>query len=184
MNYIVYDLEATCWKKKPKDFVNEIIEIGAVKINEQRKIIDTFEAFVRPVVHPILSDFCTELTSIEQSQVADAEGFKEVISNFKNWIIDNGQNNYWLCSWGFYDRKQLEKDCLLHQLPDAWVGQHISIKHQYQRVKGQKRPIGCKSAIKQEGLTFEGTHHRGIDDAKNIAKIFLKYFDDWIFKAE
>ncbi|MEK3793401.1 hypothetical protein MKX42_16845 [Paenibacillus sp. FSL R7-0204] len=30
-------------------------------------------------------------------------------------------------------------------------------------------------------LPLEGTHHRGIDDAKNIAKIFGKIFDQIIF---
>ncbi len=30
-----------------------------------------------------------------------------------------------------------------------------------------------------EGLELEGTHHRGIDDAKNIAKIFIRYFEEW-----
>ncbi len=34
-------------------------------------------------------------------------------------------------------------------------------------------------ALKRENITLEGTHHRGIDDAKNIAKIFLKNFNHW-----
>lgn len=38
-----------------------------------------------------------------------------------------------------------------------------------------------KNALKNEGLTLEGTHHRDIDDARNIAKIFLKYFGQWTF---
>ncbi|WP_255512454.1 hypothetical protein [Flagellimonas sp. S3867] len=34
-----------------------------------------------------------------------------------------------------------------------------------------------RRALNREGLNLEGTHHRGIDDARNISKIFKAYFD-------
>ena len=42
----------------------EIIEIGAVKLNEKLEIVDDFCQFVRPKLHPEISPFCTKLTSI------------------------------------------------------------------------------------------------------------------------
>ena len=72
--FILYDLEATCWRtSRPKRV--EIIEVGAVKVNEDLEITSEFCAFVRPMVHPVISRFCTSLTSIRQSDVDRAPQF-------------------------------------------------------------------------------------------------------------
>lgn len=176
MNYIVFDLEATCWDQRDQTD-NETIEIGALLIRE-KKIISEFQRFIKPLKHPILSDFCKNLTSIQQEDVDNAKYFYEVIEDFKNWIAHMG-DAYQLCSWGVYDRKQFTSDCLLSKLDIAWLEPHISIKHQYQKIKNNRRAIGLKRALEQENMVLEGFHHRGIDDARNIAKIFLKYYDLW-----
>lgn len=180
MNHIIFDLEASCWDRSlgPNKNRNEIIEIGAVLINDEGNITSEFEAFVKPKLNPTLSDFCKKLTTITQDQVDNAEIFPEVSKQFQSWIKQNDQD-YMLCSWGFYDKKQLKKDCALHKLDDAWVEPHISIKHQYAPLTGLRRPVGMGKALQLEGLTLDGTHHRGIDDARNIAKIFLQHWGKW-----
>jgi 3'-5' exoribonuclease 1 len=176
MNYIVFDLEATCWAEKGKH-QHEIIEIGALKINENQKIIEEFNVFIKPVLHPQLSAFCTNLTSIKQQSIDNSQNFPMVIEQFKNWI--GLEDEYLLCSWGFYDRKQLIADCSLHELDYKWCNNHISLKHQHARITNHERPIGLENAMNFEKMQFEGTAHRGIDDARNIARIFLKYFEKW-----
>ncbi|MDF1547095.1 MAG: exonuclease domain-containing protein [Bacteroidales bacterium] len=177
MNYIIFDLEATCWEDKQRH-TSEIIEIGAIKINEMQQVMSKFNVFIRPILQPQLSEFCTKLTSISQDDIDAAQHFPEVAEQFKNWIrVD--EEDYLLCSWGFYDKKQLTMDAELHKLSTEWLQHHISIKHQHQVLKNLDRPVGLGKAIKMEGLQFEGTAHRGIDDAKNIAKIFIKYFGMW-----
>lgn len=177
MNYIILDLEATCWQDRSIKHQSEIIEIGAVKINERKEVIGEFNAFVKPKLHPELSDFCTELTTIEQEDIDDANEFEVVITNFWDWI--DLDEEYLLCSWGFYDRSQFKKDCELNQMDTAWLKHHISLKHQYGSIKNLKRPIGMGGALRNENIPLEGTHHRGIDDARNISKIFLAYFESW-----
>jgi 3'-5' exoribonuclease 1 len=63
MNYVIVDLEATCWEGRDSSR-NEIIEIGAVLVNEQQEILSEFEQFVRPLMNPVLSEFCKNLTTI------------------------------------------------------------------------------------------------------------------------
>ncbi|WP_188768246.1 3'-5' exonuclease [Emticicia aquatilis] len=178
MNYIIVDLEATCLENRDNS-PNEIIEIGAVCINEKQDIIGEFNRFVRPSIHPILSDFCINLTSISQEQVNNSNTFPLVLAEFKEWI-NSFLDDYLLCSWGFYDQVQLKNDCQLHGLDIDWLYNHISLKHQYAIIK-KTRSMGMKNALKNEKLILEGTHHRGIDDAKNIAKIFCKLFNKWNF---
>ena len=177
MNYIILDLEATCWKDRSINKQNEIIEIGAVKIDNSGNIVDEFNKFVKPKLNPVISDFCTELTSITQEQIDNSQTFPVVISEFLHWI--NTKEEYILCSWGFYDKKQFQSDCKLHDLDYDWMLPHISLKHQYASINNLKRPIGMGGALKKEKLILEGTHHRGIDDARNISKIFIKYFGKW-----
>lgn len=179
MNYIILDLEATCWKERSVNNQSEIIEIGAVKVDNNGVVISEFNEFIKPKLNIELSPFCTELTTIKQSDIANADEFKIVIGRFKEWI--NIDQNYILCSWGFYDKKQFIKDCNLHNIDIAWLNNHISLKHQYAKMKGLRKPIGMGGAIKKEGLKLEGTHHRGIDDAKNITKIFLANINMWSF---
>jgi len=177
MIYIILDLEATCWESKSKG-PNEIIEIGAVCVNEKKEILGEFVSFVKPTVHPVLSEFCTQLTSIQQVDVDSAPFFSEAVNAFQNWYLQY-DSEYLLCSWGFYDKAQFEKDCIRHGVDTDWLRHHISLKHQYPEIKKLNKSIGMKGALGIEGIELTGTHHRGIDDARNITKIFLKHFEKW-----
>lgn len=174
MYYIVLDIEATCWENEQKD--SETIEIGAVKYNDKLELVDTFDIFIKPEENPILSDFCKDLTSITQEQVDNGYTFNIASNMLWDWMTDGGKELYWLCSWGFYDKKQLTKDCARHSLETAWLQNHISVKHQFADIYGIK-PCGTREALRKLGMPFDGRPHRGIDDAKNIGKIFKFVFD-------
>lgn len=152
-----------------------------MSINQEGQVLDEFVTFIKPSIHPILSDFCIELTSITQEMIEDAPIFPEAISKFQEWI-KNFKEDYYLCSWGFYDKNQFKSDCDLHNLDTDWLKNHISIKHQYAKIRGLKKGIGMVKALQKEHFELDGTHHRGIDDARNIAKVFLKYLDRWNFE--
>ena len=180
MNYIIYDLECTCWQHRPPEMVMETIEIGACLLNEFGELEDSFCRFVRPKIHPVLSDFCQKLTSITQIDVNRADKFEYVIEDFKRWIGVSSEE-YLLCSWGGFDKTQLIKDCTLHDLEHEWLQKHINLKDQYQKFRRLDQPIGLKKAVIREGFEFTGIHHRGISDAENLAKIFSKNLDVWQF---
>lgn len=168
MNYIIVDLEATCWQKGTSPQRMEIIEIGAVKLNEDFEIIDEFDSFVKPVVEPELSEFCIELTSIQQTDVDTAPTFLEIYPEFLKWI---GADEYYLCSWGAYDPKQFMIDCERNVIPyPEKFSNHINIKKEFCTWQ-EIRPCGMKRALQILDIPLEGSHHRGIDDARNIAKI-------------
>lgn len=178
MNFIIYDIEATCWEQKSSLFTQEIIEIGAVKVNAYGEALDVFCRFIRPVLHPSLSFFCQNLTGISQIDVNRAKKFPDVIDDFIDWI-DIWDEDYLLCSWGSFDKKMLIQDCELHRMESDWAEEHINIKRQYHDMKRLHRPRGLKRSVEKEGFEFTGDHHRGIDDAKNLAKLFCKYLDEW-----
>jgi inhibitor of KinA sporulation pathway (predicted exonuclease) len=147
----------------------EIIEIGAVRLESSSgPIRDAFCAFVRPVLLPTLSDFCTRLTSIRQEDVDSAETFADVLPQFLDWI---GTEPYFFCSWGSYDLKQFRIDCDRHKIAfPAGFENHINLKQIFAQQR-RLRPMGMAHAMAYVGYTLEGRHHRGIDDARNIARL-------------
>ncbi len=179
MKFIIFDLEATCWLGRPPKGVNEIIEIGAVKVDNYGETLSEFSQFVRPSVNPLLSGFCKQLTSIEQENVDRARYFPKVIEEFKDWIFEDSEEDYLLCSWGAFDKQLIINDCELHKLESEWVEPFIDIKGQYHDIRHMTKHGGLKKTIKKEGFEFTGIHHRAISDAKNLAKIFCKYIDEW-----
>ncbi|MEM8638139.1 MAG: 3'-5' exonuclease [Cyanobacteria bacterium P01_G01_bin.54] len=169
--YLVLDLEATCCDQKtiPRQEM-EIIEIGAVMVEAQRLApIDEFQTFIQPVRHPSLTPFCQDLTSIRQSQVDDAPGYGAAVARLKTWL--SGYPNGLFCSWGDYDRRQFEQDSQFHNLPFPIAYPHLNLKRQFSVRQGLKRKYGMAGALQKMGIALEGTHHRGIDDARNIAKL-------------
>ena len=166
MQYIVVDLEATCWKEGQRPERMEIIEIRAVRLAEAAgPVVDEFGEFVRPVAEPLLSEFYTRLTTIRQEDVDAADPFPAVFARFLDWM---GSEPYRLCSWDAYDLRQFSVDCARHGLlvPDGFAS-HINLKKAFSELRGI-RPTGMKGALAQLGLPLVGTHHRGIDDVRNI----------------
>ena len=173
MNYIIFDLEATCWDRT-ESWVerdqNETIEIGAVKLDADYKEVGQFQLFVRPFKHGTLSEFCKTLTTIQQSDVDGAPFFVEAFPKFIEWAGSDAL----FCSWGFYDIEQLKRDCAFNkmELPKML---HCSLKHNHQAMLKLPKGLGVGRALKNAKMVFEGVKHRGIDDSKNIVKLFRKY---------
>lgn len=178
MNYIIYDLEATCWENPPPGYVQETIEIGAFRVNHFGEVRGKFNRFIRPVLHPVLSPFCRQLTTIEQQDVNRANTFPTVIQEFIDWAYIE-EDEYVLCSWGNFDRKQFASDCALHRLDADWTARHVNLKEQYTKMKRLRNSIGLRKAVEREEILFTGQHHRGISDAENLTKVFLKYLGSW-----
>jgi inhibitor of KinA sporulation pathway (predicted exonuclease) len=169
MRYVVFDLEATCWKEpRPRELM-EIIEIGAVMLaSAAGPQVAEFARFVRPVAEPLLSAFCKELTSIRQEQVDAADAFPAVFRDFVAWA---GGGEFDLCSWGAYDVRQMRQDCRRHAVPfPDGFDRHINLKDEFARLFNVKR-CGMAAALRYAGLPLLGTHHRGIDDARNISRL-------------
>lgn len=169
--YLIVDLEATCSNDGtvPRHEM-EIIEIGAVLQNSRTFEVESeFQTFVRPVRHSELTDFCTELTGITQESVSSAPPFREGLEAMKEWMYAFGDSLF--CSWGDYDRKQFLQDCEFHRVAYPFRSGHLNLKAEFSRALGHKKKLGITEAVRHLGMEFEGAHHRGLDDARNIARI-------------
>lgn len=186
---LIVDLEATCWacRQTPdgrgQSIHNmEIIEVGCALATRQGELLDTRSFLVRPTRNPVLSDFCTELTGITQSMVDAAPTLPETIDALNAWLGDLSDEFIW-CSWGNYDRLHLEAQSHLYSVrPSILCHPHLNLKRIWRRTTGQKKKNGLTHALAFHDLAFEGSHHRGVDDARNIARLLP--FIDWSIEAE
>lgn len=169
---LVVDLECTCSNDAalPRGEM-EIIEVGAVWVEPDGTPIAEFQTFVRPRLHPVLTAFCRELTSIRQHDVDTAPSFYDAMLAFARFIGKHRTPTAKWGSWGVFDAKQFDLDFARLGTKSVLDLPYINIKQAFAKSRGLKRPCSMAEALDQMGLTLEGTHHRGIDDARNIARL-------------
>ena len=175
------DLEATCDElmpgEPPRGLVvtpgeMETIELGLVVIDQrERRVVDSFQSFVRPRLHPRLTPFCRQLTTIEQCEIDSAPGFVDAMHRL-NDFASGYAGAAWL-SWGKYDAVQIRRDGAINQTSSLLeTVPHFNVKDWFEQVFGE-RPGGLKPTVEQLGLAWAGPYHRGIDDANNVAAVVL-----------
>lgn len=170
---LVIDLEATCDEGDALVSSDmEIIEIGAIWATPEGRVIDSFEILVRPVVHPQLTPFCQQLTGITQAAVDEAETFPAAAAQLMTFARRHqpSARATW-SSWGQFDAKQLARDCARHNVAHPLADfEHTNLKRRFAKARRMKE-VGMARALQMTGLALEGTHHRALDDARNIARL-------------
>ncbi|KAF8898235.1 exonuclease [Gymnopilus junonius] len=193
---LVLDFEATCWESGTRKN-QEIIEFPTLLYDIKEKSVQaTFHKYVRPLQDPKLSEFCMELTGISQETVDDAEPFPSVWRSFHSFLErhevfkDPSAYSFLCCGdWDirsmlptqlayeasvFKDPDALQVQLLRPPLGDRW----INIKKVLQKRHQLKHAKGMMGMLSRLGISHEGRHHSGIDDARNIARIVQKMQED------
>jgi 2'-phosphotransferase len=234
--FCVVDFEATCLNNV-KISPQEIIEFPAIMINARTMATveselghghGVFHSYVKPIHHPILSDFCTDLTGIEQETVDKAPTFPTVYQQFLRFLqpftrspipltsateplpptaysSTHYQNIIFISHGNFDFQTALKSQCHLSSLKTI-VKSWINVKDVYQelekrnplfledtgtgtavsgtsngkkgskkqRTPARRRGLGMAAMLDNLNLQLIGRHHSGIDDSRNIARIFLE----------
>ena len=172
---VVVDFECTC-EDQEEPFLHEIIEFPAVLLDLRTgREVRHFHAFVKPTERPVLSDFCSRLTGIDQATVDKAEPLDRVLVRFGAWLDEFAGEDYSLAADCQSDlRHFLLPECRRKKIRvrDAWrcwvdIGRHLMVHFDL------RRPGNLQMKLAKVGLVFEGTPHRGIDDARNIGRLAL-----------
>jgi inhibitor of KinA sporulation pathway (predicted exonuclease) len=169
---LVIDIEATCWQgQPPEDQQSEIIEVGICPIEiATGKILEKQSIIVKPQVSKV-SEFCTQLTTLTQVQVDQGITFAESCQILRKQYLSS--QRVW-ASYGEYDKNQFTRQCQSFGVKYPFSSRHLNVKTLFAIMHNLEHEVGMAQALDLLNLPLEGTHHRGDDDAGNIARILCQ----------
>ena len=183
MKYIVLDLE---WNipehrnrlvKEPIVLHGEIIQIGAVMLNEKLEEIGSFEAKVYPEFYKRVNRKIEELTGITDKELEKGLPFTEAINNFRNWCGDDSI----LLTWGPCDVQMLEDNLIIHDMDYSWIPEDFDAQLMFDfQETMEDRNYSLDYAVYYFGIRGIKAHD-ALNDARDTAAVIRKLdLDDFI----
>lgn len=185
MKHVVVDLEMNPvsreFREVRRKLNEEVIEIGAVRLDENFQQEAEFQCYVKPEYGPIKKHI-TSLTGITQAMVADKKTYAACFQDFVNWV---GEEETKIYSWSMSDIKQLRSECR-YKLPDFDIGwlnaRWVDLQQEFDDRLGLHNSLALKHALGAMDHKFEGTQHTALADAINTSAILPLMQDDAKFK--
>lgn len=176
MDYIVFDLE---WNQSPggkamseASLPFEIIQIGAVKLDEDFNVQGEFSAYVCPVVYNKLHKKISEILGITMDDLYEkGEPFSDVCSDFLEWCGDD----YIFCTWGSMDLTELQRNMVYHNVKNtlAMPLMYYDLQKLYSiEYQDGKQRSTLQNVIEKFGIKEDEEFHMADSDARYTAKVF------------
>ena len=185
-NYVVFDLE---WNQGDAPFVREdgktltfeIVEIGAVKLNEDREKIGEFSRLIKPQVHTHMHRITGKLIHLSMEDLAKGDKFQDVAKDFLDFCGEDVK----FCTWGPLDLTELQRNLdffgmpLLSDRPIAFYDVQKLYSLAYDDGKSRK---ALEAAVDEIGILKDIPFHRALSDAEYTAKIFKTFGEKTLSK--
>ncbi len=184
MNYVVLDLE---WnqpmdgiKSEDRELPFEIVEIGAILLNEERKIIGEFTQIVKPTVYHVMNEVTRNLIHLRMKELKQGKTFPETMKEFLEWCGED----YVFCTWGSLDLVELQRNMKYHGLepfdnrpfPYLDVQKLFSIAFEDRKVRRS-----LEYAVDYLKIPVDIPFHRAFSDAYYTAKVMASIEDPDVF---
>jgi len=159
-----------------KKYIYEIIQIGAVKLDENLNLAGTFNRLVKPTIYATISPYITELTGITPEKLQSEMDFCHVYNDFIEFI---GDENTTLCVWGITDIKTLYKNVSYHHLDETLLPQKYINLQPYASVhlgQSRKKLLSLSYCAGALGIKTGSPFHDAFNDALYTAEIFKILF--------
>lgn len=178
MNIIVLDLEWNgAYSRRKKGYLNEIIEIGAVKCDENLNILDTFSCFIKPQLTKKLSSIISDLTNITDDKLDDGIAFMRAVSLFRKW-----SKNSVILAWGPSDVQALIENCRyfggVQDVPFLSFYADLQLFTEKRLGLDTSRQIGLEKAAEILNIPTDSLNlHRALDDSLLAVKVLKEIYD-------
>ena len=176
MSYIVFDLE---WNQPVENghhnkraLAFEIIEIGAVKLNDKFEILGSFDEFIKPVVYKKLNWHTKSMLNVTMKDLEKGRMFSKVARDFLSWCGDAPV----FCSWGNQDLTELQRNMAyygMRPLSDSTIA-FYDIQKIYSEYINEDRAYNLETAVDNLEIEKDTPFHRAYGDAYYTAKIMAK----------
>lgn len=179
MRYVVVDLEmnplADEFEEERKICCKEIIEIGAVIMDESFLILGEFKTLVKPRYNDEICRRYESLTGISTQMVSDAPQFAVAYEMFVSWCESYGEE-YEVYTWSENDYHQIMAEMALKKYDNPEMKKPLEnwfdFQKEYTNKLGLEQIMSLEKALDYAGVEFVGRMHDALCDAKNTAELF------------
>lgn len=175
MKYVVFDME---WnqplipKKRVSGLKGEIIQIGAVALDENLEEIDTFDVTVRPRFYIHMNKDVSELTNITQQDIDNGISFEEAVDAFRSWCGDD----CCFISWSFSDMDMLINNFRKYGIDESWLPECYDAQLMFDdQFTQEDRDFALSYALYYFEEKPESAHD-ALDDARSTVKV-IRHMD-------
>lgn len=178
MNYIVFDLE---WNQGVRSKADtplsfEVIEIGAVKLDDDFQVIDCFHRIIKPIIHPKLFSHTKKIITLTEKDLEQGTTFSKACKEFLRWSAKNG--DYIFATWGTLDLHELQTNMAFYKITNKFSRPlyYLDIQQLYgiHTNTPSTMPISLENAIKDLNIPKTQAFHSAIHDADYTAKVLQK----------
>ncbi|MEY8517108.1 3'-5' exonuclease [Lachnospiraceae bacterium 29-84] len=181
MKYIFIDLEMNPVDKRFKEIKeicrSEIIEIGAIVLDESFRQIESYREYVKPEFSNQIMVGITDLTGISLNMLVGADTFSVAIEKFADWCCKDGED-FMVYAWSGNDLEQIQKEMEVKHIPESATlsklfGNWNDFQEYFCRLIESEKPVSLERALAMAGYGFDGKMHDAMWDAKNTADLFV-----------
>lgn len=176
MHYIVLDME---WNqpfglkrliKEPVVLWGEVIQIGAVKLDEDYRVIDNFKIMVLPKYYKKMHKQVKKITKITTEDLQYGFPFEVAFKHFKKWCGDE----FAFLTWGADDIDMLRDNMTVNGIDTDWVPNTYNVQAIFDdQITRERRQVSLTYAMEKIGEEALDAHD-ALNDARNTARICLR----------
>jgi len=176
-SYIVIDLEMCTVPEGEKQelypWKRELIQIGAVRLNDSLEVCDSFMTYVCPEFGAV-DNFIEDLTGISRDETKGAPTASEALQMFNNWLPDDTV----LVTWSDSDEEQLSKEMELKGISiprfENILKEYVDCQSTFSEKMDASKNYKLSEALNICGIYSVEGEHDALIDAKNTALLFAK----------
>ena len=190
MGYIILDLEFNNMQNITKyyphiyeknrqlrtlEVQNEIIQIGAVKLDDNMKQVDSYKVYTKSCAFPVLNPIITNITGITHKDLRNAISLKEGLIGLKKFV---GTDNI-VCSWATDDIAEIVINAKYQGYDDVfWIEKYLDLQNYCTKLLSYKKPIGLKVALAELKIDVDQSKlHDALNDSIYTAEVLRKVYE-------
>lgn len=195
MGYVILDLEfnnmrnitkyyANIYENNPglKDvkLENEIIEIGAVKLDKFMKNIGEYKSYIKPTIFKVMNPKVQHITGITEEELEGGASFEEAMEGLKQFVGDGDI----ICSWAKDDIAEIIENADIHEYTDInWLKDYLDIQEYCTKILAHKKSLSLKNALDELKIRVdESKLHDALNDAVYTAEVLKRLYNSRIIK--
>lgn len=159
---------------------NEIIEIGAIKLDKYMKPLKEFKVFIKPKILPVLNPKISEITKITEDKLADGVLFLDGIRMLRNIVEEDDI----ICSWAKDDIAEIINNSMYYGEEDvSWIKSYLDIQEYSTKVLGKKKSLSLKNALDELKIKIDKDKlHDALNDAIYTSLVFKRVYNSRVVK--